>query len=143
MAFSGMIGSFFGETAAMRQSSPRTWFAAWVLSMAAVGCNQAPAPRPRPSAVPVPAVAALDLSELDIQTLQDRMRTGRLTSRRITQWYLDRIAAVDDAGPTLNAVIAINPDALAIADQLDAERRGPTGGRAERLACVLVCEWKH
>ncbi|MGB7906255.1 MAG: amidase [Steroidobacteraceae bacterium] len=107
----------------MRHASPTAWYAACLLSVAAVGCHQVPSPPPASSAIPAPADAALDLNELDIQTLEDRMQTGRLTSRRITQWYLDRIAAVDDAGPTLNAVIAINPDALAIADELDAERR--------------------
>ncbi len=50
-----------------------------------------------------------------------------------TQAYLDRIAAIDDAGPTLNAVIELNPDALKDADALDAERkagkvRGPLHG---------------
>jgi amidase len=61
------------------------------------------------------------------------METGIWTARQITQWYLDRIAAIDDSGPTLNAVIEVNPEALAIADQLDRERgngkvRGPLHG---------------
>ena len=51
------------------------------------------------------------------------MRAGRLTSRGITQSYLERIAALDRQGPTLRAILEANPDALAIADRLDAERR--------------------
>ena len=72
---------------------------------------------------PTPPAPAPDLSEADIQTLQQRMAQGSLSSRALTQWYLDRIAAVDRAGPRLNAIIALNPDALASADALDAERR--------------------
>jgi hypothetical protein len=51
------------------------------------------------------------------------MKAGRLTSRGITQAYLDRIAALDRQGPALRAVLETNPDALTIADGLDAERR--------------------
>ena len=61
------------------------------------------------------------------------MAEGKLTSRDLTQAYLDRIAAIDDAGPALNAVIELNPQALADAAALDAERkagkvRGPLHG---------------
>ncbi len=46
--------------------------------------------------------------------------TGKTkTASAVTQAYLDRITAVDDAGPTLNAVLAINPEALKIAKALD------------------------
>lgn len=63
------------------------------------------------------------LAEWTIADLQAAMRSGRMTSRSITQAYLDRIAALDRQGPTLRAVLETNPDALAIADQLDQERR--------------------
>ena len=58
------------------------------------------------------------------------MRSRRAT---LTQAYLDRIASVDDAGPSLNAVIELNPAAIGEADTLDAERkagklRGPLHG---------------
>jgi amidase len=72
---------------------------------------------------PAPMAPAPDLGEYDIAKLQQGMEAGTLSSRGITQWSLDRIAQLDDAGPMLNAVIAINPDALAIADERDAERR--------------------
>jgi amidase len=97
-----------------------------LLLLAVAGCARAPEPESAPAAVP-------DLSDFDIAGLQQAMTEGGLTSRQITQWSLDRIAAMDDAGPMLNAVIATNPDALAIADERDAERksgqvRGPLHG---------------
>lgn len=107
----------------MRHRSPARWPAVWLLLLAIAACDRAPDTGSRPEAAQAPAAAALDLTEFDIQALQQKMQDGSLTSRRITQWYMDRIAAIDDAGPTLNAVIAVNPDALSSADVLDAERR--------------------
>lgn len=49
--------------------------------------------------------------------------TGRWTSRSIVATYLDAIAQFDRRGPTINSVLEINPDALAIAEALDEERR--------------------
>jgi amidase len=72
-------------------------------------------------------------AEVDITDLQERMQKGELDSRTLTQAYLDRIAAIDRAGPQLNAVIEINPDALKEAALRDMERktnavRGPLHG---------------
>ncbi len=80
-----------------------------------------------------PEQQSFALAEMTIAQLQDGMKSGKLTSRGITQAYLGRIAAMDRQGPTLRAVIETNPDALAIADQLDQERkqgkvRGPLHG---------------
>ena len=58
-----------------------------------------------------------------IDGLQAQMAAGKLTAHELTAAYLARIGQIDKAGPTLNAVIELNPDALAIADKLDAERR--------------------
>jgi amidase len=81
------------------------------------------------------AAAAGDfaLQEVTIDTLQQKMKSGEYTSNSITKMYLKRIAEIDKKGPALNAVIEINPDALAIADRMDAERkagkvRGPMHG---------------
>ncbi len=70
-----------------------------------------------------------DYLELDIQTLQAAMDDGELTARRLVDFYLDRIAAIDHGGPELRSIIEVNPDARSIADALDAERRaqGPRG----------------
>ncbi len=68
-------------------------------------------------AVPVNVVEAT-VAELD-----KRMASGELTSHELVQRYLDRIALMDKAGPAINAMIELNPDALKIADERDAERR--------------------
>ncbi len=79
------------------------------------------------------AAPAFAYEEATIADLQRQMASGALSSHALTQAYLDRIAAIDDAGPMLNAVIESNPDALKDADALDAERkagklRGPLHG---------------
>lgn len=97
------------------------------------------APEPAADAVPDTAAvgdaktAAPDVVELDVATASARMAAGELTSRALVQAHLDRIAALDDAGPRLNAVIEVAADALAQADARDAERaagtvRGPLHG---------------
>jgi amidase len=98
-------------------------------------CKPAPTPAPTPtsSATDGPAVAALDVAELSATDARKKLDSGQLTSRALTQAYLDRIAALDKAGPTLNSIIELNPDALKQADELDAERkagkvRGPMHG---------------
>ncbi|HEX7086022.1 MAG TPA: amidase family protein, partial [Vicinamibacterales bacterium] len=64
-----------------------------------------------------------ELDELTIADLQERMTRGQESARSIVEKYLARIDAVDRGGPALRSVIEVNPDALAIADRLDAERR--------------------
>lgn len=73
------------------------------------------------------------MQEWTISEIQTRFRSGELTVRRLAELYLARIDAVDQGGPRINAVIEVNPDALPIADALDAERsngheRGPLHG---------------
>src|SRR5690606_12269502 len=65
--------------------------------------------------------------------LSAALTSGELTSEALTQAYLDRIDAVDRAGPRLQSVIAVNPDALAQARASDARRAagealGPLAG---------------
>jgi amidase len=69
------------------------------------------------------------MNEITIHRLQEQMGAGEVTARAASEYYLARIARLDRAGPLLNSVIELNPDALAIADALDAERRerGPRG----------------
>jgi amidase len=79
------------------------------------------------------AIAPFDLEEATIADLQAGMTSGRMTARSITQQYIARIEEIDRRGPTLRHVLEINPDALAIADSLDRERkagrvRGPLHG---------------
>jgi amidase len=80
-----------------------------------------------------PSAEKLNLDELTISELQEKVKSGSLTYVALTKIYLRRIEELDKAGPTLNAVIEINPDALAMAEQMDQERvagklRGPLHG---------------
>jgi len=63
------------------------------------------------------------IREATIDQLQKLFATGKISAVQLTQLYLDRIAAYNKKGPALNAVIELNPDALAIARQCDAERK--------------------
>jgi amidase len=94
---------------------------------------------PRASAAPpatqntANAVRDFAYAEADIFSLQAKMMDGTLDSATLTRAYLDRIAALDKAGPAINAVIELNPDAMREAAARDAERkaghaRGPLHG---------------
>src|SRR6266404_307807 len=81
-------------------------------------------------AAPLPVHAGFELEEATVAQLQDSMRSGARTSRSICTAYLARSAELD---PKLRAVIETNPEAPALADRLDAERkaghvRGPLHG---------------
>jgi Asp-tRNA(Asn)/Glu-tRNA(Gln) amidotransferase A subunit family amidase len=92
-------------------------------------------------AAPIPVMAApagsegaraalgFDVFEASIPEIEAALASGRTTSRHLVEAYLARIAAYNAAGPALNAVITLNPRALAEADTLDRERRakGPRG----------------
>jgi amidase len=74
-----------------------------------------------------------DLTGLTAAELQSRLASGDVTAAAVTEAFLARIAAIDDAGPALDAVVEINPDARAIAARLDAYReahgvKGPLHG---------------
>src|SRR2546426_7414029 len=75
-----------------------------------------------PPPVPLPS-PAFELEEATIAQLQQGMRAGRYSARVLCERYLARIDALDRRGPALRAVLETNPDALTIADSLDAERR--------------------
>ena len=83
-----------------------------------------PLPAPPPSG---------PLDDLTIVDLQTGLQSGRYTARQLVDQYVARIRALDQQGPTLQHVLELNPDALTIADQRDAERkagkvRGPLHG---------------
>src|SRR2546423_14859049 len=69
-------------------------------------------------------VKPFELDEATIAGLQAGMKSGRYNSVSLVKKYLDRIEQIDKRGPAINAVIEINPDAVAIARALDEERRG-------------------
>ncbi|MFV1987207.1 MAG: amidase [Gemmatimonadota bacterium] len=74
-----------------------------------------------------------EVMETSITELQEALTEGRVTSAGLVDAYLARIAAYDQAGPALNAIIRVHPDARGQAERLDAERaagnvRGPLHG---------------
>ena len=75
------------------------------------------------------SVPEFPFAEATIADLQKAMESGAVTSKRLVEMYLGRIEALDRSGPMLRAVIEVNPDAVAIADAMDAERatKGPRG----------------
>ncbi len=74
-------------------------------------------------------VKAFELDEITIPELQEGMSSGRFTARSLVEKYSARIDEIDKRGPAVNAIIEMNPDAAAIADELDRERKakGPRG----------------
>ncbi len=68
-------------------------------------------------------VAPFEIGELTITELQAGLRSGQYTSHSLVTQYLARIDSLDTTGPTLRHVLETNPDAVALADALDAERR--------------------
>lgn len=74
-------------------------------------------------------IPSFEFDEITADDLQGMMESGEHTARSITEAYLGRLDAMDRQGPELRSMIEINPDALAIADELDAERQanGPRG----------------
>ncbi len=85
------------------------------------------------SPVPPADIQPFELDEITIGQLAEGISSGKFTSRSITEEYIARIEAIDRNGPALHSVIELNPDALAIADALDKERkekgaRGPLHG---------------
>jgi len=69
-----------------------------------------------------------ELDELTVADLQKRMQSGQDTAKSLAQKFLARIEQLDTRGPTLHYIIEINPEAPAIAEALDLERR-KTGAR--------------
>lgn len=74
-------------------------------------------------------IPPFELDEITVDELQASMESGERTARSITELCLGRIEEMDGQGPELRSIIETNPDALRIADELDAERRdsGPRG----------------
>jgi amidase len=82
-----------------------------------------------PAKPATPEVKPFELDEATIPGLQDGMKSGKFTARALAEKYTTRIDEIDKRGPGVNAIIELNPDAFAIADALDEERKakGPRG----------------
>src|SRR5258705_3574433 len=83
----------------------------WLLLLALGACGRSSAPDAYP------------IEEKSIGELQQDLGSGRVTSERLVNAYLQRIAELDRSGPKLHAILTVNPDALAQARALDLERR--------------------
>ncbi|MBK3516555.1 amidase [Carboxylicivirga marina] len=80
-----------------------------------------------------PFIDDFELSEITVAELQQKLKSGELSSQQIVQLYLKRIEAIDKSGPKVNSIIEVNKEALLIAKVLDDERksgkvRGPLHG---------------
>jgi amidase len=87
----------------------------------------------RTTNVRVTGPANFKYEEQTIQQIQQGYKEGRFTIKELVQAYLDRIDSIDKRGPQLHAMIAINPDVIEIAEELDREMkagkvRGPMHG---------------
>ena len=104
------------------------------LSAVSLGaCKIPPSEQKQEGAATNKGTDAFVLNEATIDMLQQKMQSKEYTSHSITQLYLTRIKDIDKNGPKLNAVIALNPNALDMANKLDDERaagkiRGPLHG---------------
>jgi amidase len=81
-----------------------------------------------------PPPATFRVEETTIAQIHDAMKAGRLTCRALVDAYLRRIDAYDKNGPSLNALVIVNPEARTLADALD--RRFTQGGLTGPLHCV-------
>jgi amidase len=90
------------------------------VAIVAAGCTAKAPPR---------APTDAEIAALDAVELESRLADGRLSAERVASVFLARIAAMNDAGPALHAIIEVNPDALSIARELDGRRarEGPVG----------------
>jgi amidase len=92
-----------------------------------------------------PSPAAFQIEETTIAQIHAAMRAGRVTCRGLVEQYLKRIQAYDKIGPAINAIVVVNPDALAQADAMDrrarqgTQRSDPTASAAsfsDPLFCI-------
>src|SRR3954469_21583685 len=100
----------------------RNVFRLSVSALVVTGAMAAQAPRP------------FSIDEATIAGIQAAFRDGSLTCRSLVEQYLARIEAHDKKGAAINAIIMVNPQALAVADDLD--RRYRQSGAVGPLHCV-------
>ncbi len=97
------------------------------LAIGSTACS--PSAPDAPSTQIAGEIPPFEFDEATVDDLRRMMESGEHTARSIAQAYIERIEAMDRRGPELRSMIEVNPDALEIADELDAERRanGPRG----------------
>jgi amidase len=80
--------------------------------------------------------APFRVEETTIAQIHTALRTRQVTCRGLVEAYLARIDAYDKKGPSINAAVLLNPDALKTADELDARMKAGTAMRP--LECIPV-----
>jgi amidase len=115
-----------GAGAALGSLSPALSTARASSVTAAASAGSEPAPR-------AAEVKNFELDEITVSQLQEGIKSGKFTARSLVEKYASRIDEIDKQGPAINGILELNPDALAIADALDQERkakgaRGPLHG---------------
>jgi amidase len=115
-----------GTAAALGSLTPAFGAARARYSTAAAWDGSDPTPR-------AAEIKSFELDEITISQLQEGMKSGKFTARSLVEKYTARINEIDKHGPAVNSILELNPDALAIADALDQERkakgaRGPLHG---------------
>ncbi|MGH8399123.1 MAG: amidase family protein, partial [Gammaproteobacteria bacterium] len=93
---------------------------------------------PLSEAVPAAQTAGPSLDDASIIELRQQLLDGTLSPQTLTQYFLTRIAKLDQAGPRVNSVTEINPDALKIADRLGAEPEGVARTQALYSIPILI-----
>ena len=76
-------------------------------------------------------------NEATVAQLEADMTAGKLTSEQLTREYIARIDALDQSGPGVNAVIELNPDAIAMAKNADACKKGTVLGPLHGIPVLL------
>ncbi len=89
-----------------------------------------------PAAAPAQRAASFRVEETTIAAIHAAFRAHTLTCHALVRAYLDRIDAYDKRGPAINAIVTLNPAALAVADSLD--RRFAREGLTGPLHCVPI-----
>jgi amidase len=108
-----------------------------MVALAGLGCD-AMAQASAPASPTRRAPAAVEVTEATITQLRDAMAARRVTSVQLVDAYLARIAAYEHAGPSLNALIRLNPRARAEAAERDAERaRGVVRGSLHGIPVII------
>jgi amidase len=110
-----------------------------LLGASAVGGPLAPRPSlPATRRRSRPARDAFDIEEATVKDLQSAMEAGRVTARELVDLYLERIGGLDQQGPALHSILETNPEAGALAEALDQERKsGNTRGPLHGIPVLL------
>src|SRR2546427_4868853 len=127
------------STATPAQRTPQELSRRNFLQLGALAGAAAAVTGARPVRSPRAEISAQgDLTAATVAELQAAMTAGQVTAFSLANAYLTRIANLDQAGPKVNSVIEVNPDAQAIAQKLDAERRaGRVRGPLHGIPVVL------